>query len=192
MNSAGSNALLMKASTIYDLRFTSALDFGARLQGFNARTFGQRILSLTHSVALMWALVVPNSLIAATQGDTATKPLLAPASQQDSDCVDARWNQTDVGPFLASNLSLPGAKIAKGLSIKVGENSEGAVCYETANAAWRGAWFGGFLRFDAARYGLLRPPASAGQLILQAPAPTSRTDIRYHGLHLNGKRVVLE
>jgi hypothetical protein len=112
MNSAGSNALLMKASTIYDLRFTSALDFGARLQGFNARTFGQRILSLTHSVALMWALVVPNSLIAATQGETATKPILAPESQQESDWVDARWNQTDVGPFLASNLSLP-ARIAK-------------------------------------------------------------------------------
>jgi hypothetical protein len=193
MNSAGPK----KAFTICDLRFTSALDFGAQLQGFNARTLDERVFSLIHSAAVVCAivighLVVSNSVIAATQAETPAKPILAPESQQESDWVDARWNQSEVGPFLASNLSVPGAKIAKGLSIKVGENGEGVMCYDTANAAWRGAWLGGFLRFDAARYGLLRAPTVVGQLLLQAPPPTSQSNFRYHGLHLNGKRVVLE
>src|SRR5260221_14288936 len=50
-----------------------------------------------------------------------------PSKQNERDWVDNRWSKTDVGPFLASNLELPGGRIAKGLTIKVGEHDEGAV-----------------------------------------------------------------
>ena len=42
----------------------------------------------------------------------------------EQDSVDNRWNQSDVGPFLASIVPMPGQPpVAKGLSIKVGDKS---------------------------------------------------------------------
>jgi len=145
-------------------------------------------------ICAVTVLLIPNALLAASAAAAAapTRSNPSPEAQQESDWVDARWNQTEVGPFLASSLSIAGARIAKGLSIKVGDNAEGTVCYDTADASWRAAWLGGFLRFDAARYGLLRAPAMDGELILQAPVPNPKSDAHYRGLHLNGKRAVLE
>src|SRR5829696_8967172 len=51
--------------------------------------------------------------------------------QAEGDWADARWNQTDVGPFLASNFQTPGGSIAKGLSIRIGDKAQAAVCYDT-------------------------------------------------------------
>jgi sugar phosphate isomerase/epimerase len=89
-----------------------------------------------------------------------------PASQGEKDWVDNRWQDTDVGPFLASNLRLPdGSVIAKALTIRVGEHGEGAVVYDTETCTLRAAWTGGFLTFDAGRFGLIGMPKAGGEWV---------------------------
>lgn len=117
-----------------------------------------------------------------------------PGTQQERDWVDNRWSRTDVGPFLASTLPLPGGSVAKGLSIKVGGQSQGTVAYDTASCALRAFWTGGFLRFDPGRFGLIQAPKTAGQpatLGAKGSGWVAGT-VRYLGLHLHGTRTVLE
>src|SRR6266852_8827298 len=118
---------------------------------------------------------------------------LDPENQVEKHWVDGRWNQTDIGPFLASTLFTPNGPVAKGLSIRVGEYGEAAVCYDTGQGTMRAGWTGGFLEFDPARFGLIRAPRIAGQLKFLGPAESApaRSSVHYEGLHLSGKRVVL-
>lgn len=115
-------------------------------------------------------------------------------SQGEKDWVDGRWNQTDVGPFLASSLQTPGGWIAKGLSIRVGENGEAAVCYDTGNPSLRGAWTGGFLKFVDARFGLIGAPKPAGEWAFSTSTNVGWQGVnaRHEALHMNGKRVILD
>ncbi len=117
---------------------------------------------------------------------------MAPERQQEGDWVDSRWNQTEVGPCMASSLNLPGASIARALSVRVGTDAPGGMAYDTKTGAWRGAWQNGFLDFDTARYGLLRPPRPHGTLVAQGPGPDTNVVAHYTGLHLQGDRVTLE
>ena len=117
-----------------------------------------------------------------------------PASQGEKDWVDNRWQDTDVGPFLASNLRLPdGSVIAKALTIRVGEHGEGAVVYDTETCTLRGAWTGGFLKFDAGRFGLIGMPKLDGNTVLDVKTSQSTKLMRRRlkGIHLQGERVVL-
>src|SRR5437899_2613299 len=116
-----------------------------------------------------------------------------PEKQVEKDWVDGRWNQTDVGQFLASTIFTPNGPVAKGLSIRVGEYGEAAVCYDTGQGALRAGWTGGFLEFDPARFGLIRAPRIGGQLKFLGPAESApaRSSVHYDGLHLSGRRVVL-
>jgi glucose/arabinose dehydrogenase len=106
---------------------------------------------------------------------------------------DSRWNQTDVGQFLSSILRAPNGTITKGISIKVGEHNEGAVCYDTGLVNLRAAWTGKFLEFDPARFGIINGPKIGGELQFLAPAKTGWHNAKpvYRGLFLNGKRLVL-
>lgn len=117
-----------------------------------------------------------------------------PGVQQEKDWVDNRWSRTEVGPFLASNLSLPGSRIAKGLSIKVGRQQEATVVYDTATGALRGFWRGGFLEFDPGRFGLIQSPKPAGKPISLGSkgAGWLGDRIHYRGLHLHGSHTVLD
>ena len=118
-------------------------------------------------------------------------------TQKEGDWIDNRWSRTEVGRFLSSVLETPSGAVAKGISIKVGAHDEGAVCFDTAALAWRAAWTGGFLKFDAARFGLIKPPAIDGRVAFTLPADLRNpgwigTSHHYIGLHLHDKRVVLE
>ncbi|MBI4658036.1 MAG: hypothetical protein HY735_04155 [Verrucomicrobia bacterium] len=117
-----------------------------------------------------------------------------PSLQVERDWIDGRWNRTDVGQFLASNLEFSGNRVPKGLTIKVGEMNEGAVCFDTGSCAWRAAWTGGFLRFDPARFGLIHAPRIAGDMMITSPSGAGWAGMPtwYNGLHQHGKRVVLE
>jgi hypothetical protein len=116
-----------------------------------------------------------------------------PSLQVERDWVDNRWSRTDAGQFIASNIELSGGRIAKGLSIKIG-NDEGAICFDTASCTLRAGWLGGFLRFSPARFGLIQAPRIAGEIMFATPNGPGwiGTSNRYTGLHLNGKRTVLE
>ena len=89
--------------------------------------------------------------------------------QEESDWVDNRWSRSDVGQFLASNLAVPGGRVMKALSIKVGDNDEGAVCFDTGQCALRAGWLGGFLKLDPARFGLINSPKISGEAMFSAP-----------------------
>ena len=91
--------------------------------------------------------------------------------QSEKDWIDNRWARTQVGQFLASLVETPNGTVAKGFSVKVGSNDEGTVCIDTAKLCWRAAWMGGFLKFDAARFGLIRVPKIDGAVAFSmAPA----------------------
>ena len=92
-----------------------------------------------------------------------------PGSQDEKDWIDNRWSRTDVGQFLASTLKVPNGTVTKALSIRVGDHDEAAVCFDTANLNLRAGWTGGFLKFDAARFGLLNLPKIDGQVQFVAP-----------------------
>lgn len=117
-----------------------------------------------------------------------------PSLQTEGDWVDNRWNRTDVGPFLASNLSVPGRQIIKGLSIRIGANYEGTVCFDTLQCAFYSGWSGGFLEFAPARFGLINPPRIKGKITFSIPSGIrwNSERIRYSGLRVHGERVVLE
>lgn len=117
------------------------------------------------------------------------------AAQVEADWVDNRWQQSDVGPFLASNLRFADGIVARGLTIRITDKHEvGAVTYDTATGALQAAWTGGFLTFDPGRFGLIGPPSPGGTNTLFAPRqPTWYAgDYRYLGLHRSGNRAVLD
>lgn len=117
-----------------------------------------------------------------------------PSLQTEGDWVDNRWNRTEVGPFLASSLAIPGGQVNKGLSIKVGSNGEGTVCFDTFLCAYKAGWTGGFLTFAPARFGLARAPQISGDVAFSAASgfKWNSSQIRYAGLYHHGKRVVLK
>ena len=135
------------------------------------------------------------SLLILSQGQGATlnsEP--DPSRQSEKDWVDNRWSKSDVGQFLSSNIDAPESRVAKGLSIKVGDHDEGAVCFDTGSCSFRAGWLGGFLSFSGARFGLTVAPKIDGVVAFDSPAGpgwVGNTN-HYSGLHLNGKRVVLE
>jgi hypothetical protein len=112
--------------------------------------------------------------------------------QAEPDWKDNRWNQMDVGPFMSSLLPLKNGMVLKGMSVRVGDGGQGAVCFDTASATLRAAWTGGFLNFDPARYGVIKPPKPAGEIkFISANKPAwGNAKIKYGGFYLNGRRVV--
>ncbi|MDP1796550.1 MAG: LamG-like jellyroll fold domain-containing protein, partial [Planctomycetaceae bacterium] len=119
----------------------------------------------------------------------------------EKDSVDGRWNDTNVGPFLASNLFLHQLPpVRKALSMRVGEQQEATVCFDTENLQWRAAWTGGFLKFDPARYGLIAAPKLDGNLTFAAknqpgwsiPGSSEAARLQYKKMYQHGRRLAVE
>ncbi len=93
-----------------------------------------------------------------------------PSSQKEADWVDNRWAQTEIGPFLASSMRLPGGvTIAKALTVEAGV---GSVVYDTATMNLAGGWgrsVSGFLTFETGRFGLIGPPKPGGVVLKPGP-----------------------
>ncbi len=117
-----------------------------------------------------------------------------PGSQGEKDWVDNRWQQTDVGPFLASTLHLPTGVVKRALTVKVGKGTDGAMAYDMETGAVRAAWTGGFLTFDPTRFGLIGAIRPEGTLTLEAlgPRKDSPAEFRWTGLHNGAQSPVLE
>lgn len=144
---------------------------------------------------ILVAVLVPQIVFAADETPGAHAAAgKEPAAQAEKDWVDARWQQMDVGSFLSSSLQTPNGWVAKGISIRVGENGEATICYDTGTPALRGAWTGGFLKFSAGRFGLSGPPTAAGAWAFSTPAGAGwvGATARHEALLVHGKRVVLE
>lgn len=154
---------------------------------FSCRRF--RLDVATQALALVSLAFLSIAPLVCAQPEPVGK---TPNTQKESDWVDARWNQTDLGAFHASVLPLSNGSVAKGLSVRVGMNA--SVVYDTETATLRGGWTGGFLKFDAGRYGLIGSPSPAGGLaFISPPSPSWGTlPVRWSGLRTQGARVVLD
>ncbi|MBL9175486.1 MAG: hypothetical protein JNL10_18230 [Verrucomicrobiales bacterium] len=143
------------------------------------------------------APVAPSHPVVGARRGTGEPPASGrePGTQAENDWVDNRWQETDIGPFLASNLRLSsGPALAKGLTVKVGDAGDAAMAYDTATASLRAAWTGGFLKLDPARFGLIGMPrpAAESQLLLPATPAWGRSEIRMRGWWTHDRRTVLE
>ncbi len=136
------------------------------------------------------AVVVTNAISVPAQNASEPEPWL----QKEGDWVDDRWSKTDIGWFHSAVLALPGSQVARGLAIRIGENGDAAVAYDLTTVTLRASWTGGFLKFDAGRYGLIAGPKPAGELNLTTrPAPSwIGATVRWRGWHVNGHRAVLD
>lgn len=115
----------------------------------------------------------------------------------EQDAVDNRWNQTDLGICMASTLFFPGDVVRKGLSIRLGEQGEATMCFDTGTLAYRAGWTGGFLDFNPARFGLISSPKIAGRLQFASrdhpgyAVSGSKSPGRWRGHSLHDDRIVL-
>lgn len=118
----------------------------------------------------------------------------------ENDSVDGRWNATNVGPFLAHTLFLHQLPpVRKALSLRVGEQQEATVCFDTENLQWRAAWTGGFLKFDPARYGLIAAPKLDGDLTFAVtnqpgwsiPGSAEAARLQYRALYQHGRKLAV-
>jgi type 1 glutamine amidotransferase/glucose/arabinose dehydrogenase len=105
----------------------------------------------------------------------------------EADWKDARWNASEVGPFMTSALKVGKETILRAISIKLGD---GGAVFDADACTFRAGWTGGFLAFSPARYGLIEMPRIAGEIRWTSEEKWS-TPPRYRGLHLYGERVVL-
>lgn len=131
--------------------------------------------------------------------------------QVEANWVDGRWQQTDVGPFLSATIATPGTATYKGITIKVGEHQEAAVCFDTDLLRASAAWTDGFVKINPARYGIGGPLGVGGEIVFATPSapgwskdgsfadprarpfgPLPRAWAQWRGLYLSGSRVVLE
>jgi cytochrome c2/glucose/arabinose dehydrogenase len=129
---------------------------------------------------------------------------------QEEHVVDNRFREMDTGPFLTATVATPGGETWKGVVVRVGDQRQVSVCFDTELLRVSGAW-DGFLNFSPARFGLIQIPSPASDPFVQTPrrpgwsfqgsfadprphAPHGtlpREWGRYHGLHLHGERVVI-
>ncbi|HUG37295.1 MAG TPA: ThuA domain-containing protein, partial [Candidatus Limnocylindrales bacterium] len=112
----------------------------------------------------------------------------------DADWVDARIAAMDYGQFLSSSLETPSGTVAKAISIRLGDRGEAAVCFDSGARSLVCGWTGGFLELSSRRFGLIEMPRIAGSVVFSAPPGPGWAGGagHYRGLHVNGRRVVLE
>jgi len=163
-----------------------------------------------HSLVIgHWSLVI--LLLLACSPLTAAPALPSdPTLQTDANWIDDRWQKTDVGPFLSACIETPRQKTCKGIAIKVGDQAEGTVCFDSDLMRYSAGWTGGFLEMNPRRYGLIEAPKPRGQIQFacaaapgwsrngsfddpraQSYGPLPREWAKYRGLYVNGQRVVL-
>ena len=129
----------------------------------------------------------------------------------EEDSRDDRFGQMDTGPFFSGSITGPGGIIYKGIVVRLGPQQTHSICYDTelmrASAGWKG-----FLKFDAARFGIIVPPRIEGDVTFTTPllagftrgqefddhrkthkfGPIDKSVAHYEGLYRHGKRVVLK
>jgi sugar phosphate isomerase/epimerase len=117
-----------------------------------------------------------------------------PGTQGEKDWVDNRWQQTDIGPFLASTVHLPGGVVKRALTVKVSTGTAGTVTYDMETGAIRAAWTGGFLTFDPTRFGLIGAIRPEGTLAFEGlgPRKDAPAEFRWTGIHNGAQGPVLE
>lgn len=134
-------------------------------------------------------------------------------AETEEEWVDDRFARMDTGPFFCGSIRTPGAATAmtaRGVAIRVGEEGEGGVLFDTGLLRVSAMWTGPFLEHSDVRFGLLRAPSIGAPALFSTPeepgwaldgsfadprgspnAPLPAELARYRGLYVSGDRVVL-
>ncbi len=131
--------------------------------------------------------------------------------QAEADWRDGRYASVSFGSFVSGNIATPKGNTHKAIAIRLGNEGKATMVFDTDLCAWRAGWVGGFLKTDPTRYGLIRALKPEGKLLfsrsrMPGPAkhfsfrdprepkygPLPRDWAKYLGVHVRGKRVVLE
>ena len=121
---------------------------------------------------------------------------------------ELKWDATDLGPFHTGCFKINGQVTAKGIAIKVGDNS--TVLFDPELLRVSAAWTGGFIKFPRGRGGLEGQISAAGEVKFSTPYlpgwstgeigddPRDKHQghlpagvAKYRGLYDNGDKVVL-
>ncbi|HEX7862497.1 MAG TPA: DUF6797 domain-containing protein [Verrucomicrobiae bacterium] len=156
------------------------------------------------------ALLLLSALVLATPAATQAAEADDPTQQTEKDWVDDRWTKTEIGQFLHATIETPRRKTAKGIAIRIGDNSEATVCFDTDLLRYSAGWTGGFVRISGQRYGLMGAVAPDGKThFTTAPQPGWARDnsfkdpreikhgalprdwAKYKGFYRSGNRLVL-
>ena len=128
---------------------------------------------ITHATLCLFFLLLPGAVFSQSTGESQeqawSRSPKAIAFQNDSQWEDNRWQLTDVGPFLSGSIATPNGPTLKGIAIRVGDRQQAAVCFDTAMMRISAAWTGEFLQFDPRRFGLIRHPSAAGEVMFTTP-----------------------
>ncbi len=132
----------------------------------------------------------------------------------DKDWIDARFRDTDTGPFLNCTMRYPLGKgqqmVYKATVVRLGAKGEAAAVFDRNTLRLSAGWTGGFLNHSDRRFGLLNTPTPKGELVFASPtgpgwadpkgkwettekrfsAPLPKGWAKYRGLYVQGNRVV--
>ena len=109
---------------------------------------------------------------------------------------DDRRNQSDPGTVQNWPLAVGHKVIPRAVNVRLGSASAGnagemAICFNPDTLAIEAAWTGGFLLFDAYRYGFLAVAKPAGEPVAVPTAPPRpEGPARYRGFYRHGNRVI--
>ncbi|HEY4263238.1 MAG TPA: DUF6797 domain-containing protein, partial [Schlesneria sp.] len=129
----------------------------------------------------------------------------------EADSRDDRFGQVDFGTFFSGSITGAGGPVYKGIVIRIGDQREASVCYDTELLRVAAGW-NGFLKFDSARFGIIVPPRVDGETTFstqrfpgvslqdQFPnyreahpyGPLSKDVAHYEGLYRHGPRAVIK
>lgn len=128
----------------------------------------------------------------------------------EADSRDDRFGKVDSGSFFSGSITGAGGPVYKGIVVRIGEQREASVCYDTELLRPAAGWKG-FVKIDPARFGIIVPPKIDGDVVFSTPrfpgvtcdeqfanfreanpyGPLPKEVAHYQGLFRHGKRVVL-
>lgn len=134
---------------------------------------------------------------------------------QEKSWVDARIREMDTGPSYNGTFQYPGWSgqdyVYKGTALRLGEKGEAALLFDRCQLRYACGWTGGYLQHKDTRFGLMNTPKPAGTIAFAnsakpgwansegkfEPIPERTIALpetwgKFKGLHLHGKRPVLE
>lgn len=129
---------------------------------------------------------------------------------RETEARDDRWQRMDTGPTFSSSLATGHGQVMKAITVRLGDQRQAAVAFDTETLRMAAAWEGGAVRTDPMRFGLIVMPRPAGPVrwattqgvgwahdgSFADPRPRGLGPIpqshgHYEGLYMHGDRVVL-
>ncbi|MFO0903977.1 MAG: c-type cytochrome [Pirellulales bacterium] len=110
----------------------------------------------------------------------------------EDDWVDKRWQNAEVGEWLGAIVALPQGPYRKALNIRVGDERQATVLFDTQYLSLRAAWQG-FLEFNPTRFGIISPPKPTGEVLFTMPEQPgwNSEKLEFLGMHVQGRRVLV-